>query len=104
MRRGADASSNIQDTAEFASCALTLSDRPFQELRRAPGFAPSGIGTIAFGLAEKRLAGSTGDDPENLTMDLDCRSVFAAGRRPVEVRGPFAELEGEIVEGHASLW
>ena len=64
----------------------------------------AGIGTVVFGLTEKRLAQLTGDNPENLTLDLDCRSVFAAGRRPLEVRGPFAELESEIVQGHQGFW
>ena len=64
----------------------------------------AGIGTVVFGLTEKRLAELTGDNAENLTLDLECRSVFAAGRRPVEVRGPFAELEDEIVEGHRGFW
>lgn len=64
----------------------------------------AGIGTVVFGLTEKRLAELTGDNAENLTLDLDCRSVFAAGRRPVDVRGPFAELEDEIVQGHRGFW
>lgn len=64
----------------------------------------AGIGTVVFGLTEKRLAELTGDNPENLTLDLDCRTVFAAGQRKVEVRGPVAELEGEIVEGHKGFW
>ena len=48
----------------------------------------SGIGTLVFGMSEARLATLTGDNPENLTMDLDCRKVLAAGQRKVEVRGP----------------
>lgn len=63
-----------------------------------------GIGTVVFGLTEKRLAQLTGDHPENLTLDLDCRQVFAAGQRKVQVRGPYAELEGEIVAGHRDFW
>ncbi|OIQ70002.1 hypothetical protein GALL_483890 [mine drainage metagenome] len=64
----------------------------------------AGIGAMVFGLTEKRLAELTGDNPENLTLDLDCRTVFGAGRRHVEVRGPFASLEAEIVEGHKGFW
>mgnify|MGYP000913040133 FL=1 len=64
----------------------------------------SGIGKIVFGLAESRLAELTGDNPENLTLDLECRTVLAAGRRPVEVQGQFVELEDKIVAVHRGFW
>lgn len=64
----------------------------------------AGIGALVFGLTEKRLAELTGDNPENLTMDMPCRAVFAAGQRKVEVRGPDPELEEEIVEAHRGFW
>lgn len=62
------------------------------------------IGATVFGMTEKRLAELTGDDPENPTQDLECRAVFAAGRRPVEVRGPFPELEERIAAQHRDFW
>lgn len=62
------------------------------------------IGSVVFGMTEKRLAELTGDDPENPTQDLECRTIFASGRRPVDVRGPFEELEAEIVAQHAAFW
>lgn len=62
------------------------------------------IGSLVFGMTEKRLGELTGDDPANATQDLECRTVFAAGRRHVEVRGPFPELEDRIVEQHAAYW
>jgi len=64
----------------------------------------AGIGTLVFGLTEARLATLTGDNPENLTMDLDCRRVLAAGQREVVVRGPYPELEAEIVAAHEGFW
>ena len=64
----------------------------------------AGIGTVVYGLSEKRLAELTGDNPENLTLDLSCHQVFAAGRRHVAVRGPFPELEEEIVSDHRDFW
>lgn len=64
----------------------------------------AGIGTLVFGLMEKRLAELTGNNPENLTMDLPCQVVFAAGQRKITVRGPFAELEDEIVAAHKGFW
>ncbi len=64
----------------------------------------AGIGAVVYGLTERRLAELTGDNPENLTLDLSCHQVFAAGRRPVGVRGPFPELEAEIVRDHLDFW
>jgi hypothetical protein len=46
----------------------------------------------------------TGDNPENRTLDMSCEKVFKAGQREVKTRGPFAELEEEIAEGHCNFW
>ncbi|MEL6965402.1 MAG: nucleoside deaminase [Pseudomonadota bacterium] len=62
------------------------------------------IGAVVFGMSERRLGELTGDSPENLTQDLECRKIFAAGRRPVAVRGPFPELEDKIVKQHVAFW
>ncbi len=64
----------------------------------------AGIGAVVFGMTEERLGELTTDDPANPTQDLDCRTVFAAGRTPVEVRGPFPELEDRIVAQHLAFW
>ncbi|MFZ1663570.1 MAG: nucleoside deaminase [Paracoccaceae bacterium] len=64
----------------------------------------AGIGTVVYGLSERRLAELTRDNPENLTLDLSCHQVFAAGRRQVATRGPFPELEEEIVKDHRDFW
>lgn len=62
------------------------------------------IGTLVYGMTEKRLAQLTGANEENLTMDLDCRTVFDAGQRTTVVRGPFPELEMEIAKSHEGFW
>lgn len=62
------------------------------------------IGAVVFGMTERRLGEMTGDDPENPTQDLECRVIFASGRRPVEVRGPFVELEERIAAQHLAYW
>ena len=64
----------------------------------------AGIGTVVFGMTERRLGILTGDHPENLTMDLPCRTIFEAGRRKVQVRGPFEELEAEVLKAHEGFW
>lgn len=90
------------DPAFLARCTLVTSVEPCCMCAGACYWA--GIGTVVYGLSERRLAELTGDNPENLTLDLNCRQVFAAGRRPVAVRGPFPELEEEIMNGHRDFW
>lgn len=86
----------------LATCTLYTSVEPCSMCSGGAYWA--GIGTVVYGLTEKRLAELTGDNPENLTMDLTCHRIFEAGQRKVEVRGPFAELEQEIVEVHEGFW
>lgn len=62
------------------------------------------IGALVFGMTEHRLSELTEDDPLNPTQNLDSRTVFAAGRNPTEVRGPFFELEERIVAQHLAFW
>jgi tRNA(Arg) A34 adenosine deaminase TadA len=62
----------------------------------------SGIGTVVYALAETALYELTGDDPANLTLLLPCRDVFAAGRRPIAVLGPFELAEAR--ELHEGFW
>jgi hypothetical protein len=53
-------------------------------------------------MSEKALKDLIGPDPENLTMDLPCRSIFDAGQRKVEVVGPLLSEESAVV--HAGFW
>jgi tRNA(Arg) A34 adenosine deaminase TadA len=62
----------------------------------------AGIGRVVYGLSEQRLRLLTGDHPENPTLDLPCRDVFASGQRPTGVVGPLLEDEAEAV--HEGLW
>jgi tRNA(Arg) A34 adenosine deaminase TadA len=62
----------------------------------------AGIGQVVYALAESELLTMTGDDPENPTLDLSCRQVFAAGQRAVDVFGPFELAEARAV--HAGFW
>lgn len=64
----------------------------------------AGIGRVAFGVTELRLAEMTGDNPENRTMALSCRDVLAAGQREVIVEGPFAAVEEEALKSHEGFW
>ena len=62
----------------------------------------SGIGRVVYGLSEARLLALTGSHPENPTLALPCREVFARGQRPIEVIGPLIEDEAAAV--HAGFW
>lgn len=62
----------------------------------------AGIGRVVYGLSEEGLLGLTGDHPDNPTMMLPCRTVFAAGSRPTEVTGPL--IEDEAAEPHRGFW
>lgn len=64
----------------------------------------AGIGRLVYGMTEKRLAELTGDNPENLTMDMPCERIFDAGQRRVEVVGPVPALEEEIAKAHEGFW
>lgn len=86
----------------LAGCTLVTSVEPCSMC--AGGTYWAGIGRLVFGMTEERLGELTGDNPENLTMSLPCRQVLAAGQRQVEVAGPFAELEADIVAGHLGFW
>jgi tRNA(Arg) A34 adenosine deaminase TadA len=62
----------------------------------------SGIGRVVYGLSEERLLALTGNHPENPTLRLPCREVFARGQRAIEIIGP--SLEDEAAAAHAGFW
>ena len=62
----------------------------------------AGIGRLVYGLSELRLRAITGNHPENPTLDLPCRAVFASGQRSTQVIGPL--LEDEAAALHAGVW
>jgi tRNA(Arg) A34 adenosine deaminase TadA len=84
----------------LAACTLYTSAEPCCMCAGAIYWA--GIGRVVYGLSEHRLKIMTGNHAENPTLDLPCRTVFAAGQRCVEVLGPL--LEDEAAEVHAGMW
>jgi tRNA(Arg) A34 adenosine deaminase TadA len=62
----------------------------------------AGIGRLVYGLSEHRLRAFTGNHPENPTLNLPCRDVFASGQRTTEVVGPL--LEEEAAALHEGAW
>jgi len=64
----------------------------------------AGIGGLLYGMSEQRLRTFTGNHPDNPTLDLPCRVVFAAGQRAVQVMGPVGEVEEQIAAQHRAFW
>ncbi len=62
----------------------------------------TGLARVVYGLSEADLKSITGNHPENPTLDLPCRVIFAAGQRQVEVIGPLLEAEAAAV--HEGAW
>jgi len=92
--------SQLYDADFLARCALVTSAEPCAMCTGAAYWA--GIGKIVFGLSEHDLKAMIGPHPENLTMDLPCRTVVAAGQREIAVVGPLLEAESAIV--HEGFW
>ena len=62
------------------------------------------IGRIVYGADELALLALTGDHPENPTLSLPCREVFARGQKRIEVIGPVAEVANEMIATHRGFW
>jgi adenosine deaminase len=62
------------------------------------------VGRVVYGITEKRLLDLTGDPEQIPMMDLPCRTVFAAGGKPIEAIGPFPEVDAEVIEVHEGYW
>jgi tRNA(Arg) A34 adenosine deaminase TadA len=62
------------------------------------------IGRVVYGATEERLLALTGSHPENPTLSLPCRDVFARGQKAIAVLGPFDTLAEELVAPHRAFW
>ena len=80
----------------LAACTLYSSAEPCAMCAGAIYW--SGIGRLVYGQSEADLKRATGDHPENPTLALPCRAVFAAGQRHVEVVGPLLEDEAAALQ------
>jgi tRNA(Arg) A34 adenosine deaminase TadA len=88
------------DAGFLATCTMYSSAEPCVMCAGSAYWA--GVGRVVHGISEKALKELIGPDPENLTMDLSCREIFAAGQRPVQVVGPL--LEEESARVHNGFW
>ncbi|MBD2018850.1 nucleoside deaminase [Leptolyngbya sp. FACHB-36] len=62
------------------------------------------IGRLVYGISEARLLELTGNHEQNPTLSVPCRYVFSHSQKAIQVWGPIAEVEVEIVEIHREFW
>lgn len=62
------------------------------------------IGKVVYGASEETLRKLTGTSQMNPTLNLPCKKVFDSGQKPIQVYGPFPELEAELIEPHKGFW
>lgn len=85
---------------ELQQCTLYTSTEPCAMCAGAIYWG--GIGRVVFALSEKELLQLTGANPQNPTLNLPCREVFARGQRQIEVEGPI--YLAEALRVHARFW
>jgi tRNA(Arg) A34 adenosine deaminase TadA len=92
--------SRIVPPAHLAAATLYTSAEPCVMCAGAVYW--SGIARVVYALSEIKLLALTGNHPENPTLALPCREVFAHGQRHIEVVGPL--LEDEAAAPHKGFW
>ncbi|MBK1715539.1 nucleoside deaminase [Rubrivivax gelatinosus] len=90
------------DTSYLAGCTLVTTVEPCAMCAGTQYWA--GIGRLVYGMDERALLALTGDHPENPTLDLPCRELFARGQRAIEVIGPVLAATPEIAALHRDFW
>ncbi|KQP22003.1 nucleoside deaminase [Pseudorhodoferax sp. Leaf267] len=88
--------------AYLAQCTLVTTFEPCAMCAGTVYWA--GIGRVVYGAEETALLALTGAHPENPTLSLPCREVFARGQRPVAVVGPVPEVQAEMLATHRGFW
>lgn len=88
--------------AYLAQCTLVTTFEPCAMCAGTVYWA--GIGRVLYGAEEAALLALTGSHPENPTLSLPCREVFARGQRSVEVIGPVDAVAQEMVATHRGFW
>jgi tRNA(Arg) A34 adenosine deaminase TadA len=88
--------------AELAGCTLYTNAEPCAMCAGAIYWC--GIGRVVYAMSEQALLRLTGDHPENPTLSLPCREVFARGQRRIEVVGPLDEFAEAAAQPHIGFW
>ena len=93
---------HAMDAATLWACTLVTTVEPCAMCAGTQYWAH--IGRLVYGMSERRLLELTGAHPENPTLDLPCRDVFARGQKAVQVIGPVSAVEDEIAALHLGFW
>jgi tRNA(Arg) A34 adenosine deaminase TadA len=88
--------------AELWPCTLVTTVEPCAMCAGTQYWA--NIGRTVFGIEEKALLAETGNHPENPTLDLPCRHVFAHGQKDIRVIGPVPAMVEPITALHRRYW
>ena len=88
--------------AELWPCTLVTTVEPCAMCAATQYWA--NIGRVVFGIDERALLAETGNHPENPTLDLPCRHVFARGQKDIRVIGPIAAMVEPITALHRRYW
>lgn len=94
--------SQLYDRDYLWDCSLYASAEPCSMCAGAIYWG--NVGRVVYAMTERRLLELTGSNEQNPTFDLPCRRVFAAGQKPIEVVGPFPELEARAAAVHEGYW
>lgn len=88
--------------AYLAGCTLVTTFEPCAMCAGTIYWA--GIGGVLYGATETDLLALTGNHPENPTLSLPCREVFARGQRQVVVQGPVPQARQDLLGLHQGFW
>ncbi|WP_321842379.1 nucleoside deaminase [Paraburkholderia bannensis] len=62
------------------------------------------IGRVVFGMTEERLLEATGNHAENPTMSVSSRYVFDHCQKRVDLIGPVADVEDDVMRVQRAFW
>jgi tRNA(Arg) A34 adenosine deaminase TadA len=87
--------------AEFLQgCTLYTSTEPCAMCAGAIFW--SNVRRVVFALSENELRRIAGQNPQNATLAIPCREIFARGDHEVEVSGPHLQEQAQTV--HEGFW
>jgi tRNA(Arg) A34 adenosine deaminase TadA len=94
------AASGRFDSEFLQGCTLYTSTEPCAMCAGAIFWG--NVRRVVFALSEEDLRGIAGHNPQNVTLALPCREVFARGDHEVEVSGPHLQEQARRV--HEGFW